>query len=67
MKKLFRNPDRGNIFGVCHGLGYYFNMDPVFIRVGFIMAGLLMPPLAILTYLVMWLAVPKYKTTKKSK
>jgi len=65
MKRLFRNKDKGSIAGICHGLGYYFNVDPVIVRVAFILAGLLMPPFAILTYLIMWVAVPKFNTKKR--
>jgi phage shock protein PspC (stress-responsive transcriptional regulator) len=65
MKKLFRNKDKGSIAGVCHGLGYYFNVDPVLIRGAFIMAGLLMPPFAILAYLTLWVVTPKYNNKRR--
>lgn len=65
MKRLFRNKDKGSIAGVCHGLGYYFNIDPVIVRVAFIMSALLMPPFAILAYLALWIAVPKYNNKKR--
>lgn len=32
------------LFGVCGGLGAYFNIDPTVVRVGFVIAGLI-PPL----------------------
>ena len=65
MKRLFRNKDKGSIAGVCHGLGYYFNIDPVIVRVAFIMSGLLMPPFAILAYIALWIAVPTYNNKKR--
>ena len=33
MKKLHRNKNDGKIAGVCSGIGDYFNIDPVFIRI----------------------------------
>lgn len=35
-KKLYRDRDHGLIFGVCSGLGHYFKIDPVVIRVIFV-------------------------------
>jgi len=32
-KRLYRNKKKGVLFGVCQGLGDYFNIDPVFIRI----------------------------------
>ena len=36
-KRLYRNKKEGILFGVCHGLGDYFNIDPVFIRIAWIL------------------------------
>ena len=36
-KRIYRNQERGIIFGVCEGLGDYFNIDPVFIRIAWIL------------------------------
>ena len=57
MKKLYRSKNDFKIAGVCGGLAEYFNVDPVIVRILFI---LLIPfgfigPLA---YLVMWAMVP---------
>ena len=35
MKKLKRNSREGIIAGVCEGLGEYFNIDPIIIRLLF--------------------------------
>ena len=34
-KRLYRNPEGAVIGGVCSGLGTYFRVDPVWIRIGF--------------------------------
>ena len=36
--KLYRSRTDKKIFGVCGGLGKYFECDPVFIRLGFALA-----------------------------
>ena len=36
-KRLYRNQKEGTLFGVCSGLGDYFNVDPVFIRIAWIL------------------------------
>jgi phage shock protein C len=36
-KRLYRDKQRGVLFGVCQGLGDYFNIDPVFIRIAWVL------------------------------
>jgi phage shock protein PspC (stress-responsive transcriptional regulator) len=57
MKKLYRSKEDLKIAGVCGGLGEYFNVDPVFIRILFI---LFIPigGLGILLYIIMWMMTP---------
>jgi phage shock protein PspC (stress-responsive transcriptional regulator) len=65
MKKLLRNPERGSIAGVCQGLGFYFNTDPILVRAAFVLSGLLFPPGAIITYVALWVLTPKFSTKRK--
>ncbi len=37
-KRLYRNPEEGVLFGVCAGIGDYFNIDPVLIRIIWILS-----------------------------
>ena len=37
-KRLYRDPDNKVLGGVCGGIGAYFNIDPVWIRVAFVIA-----------------------------
>ncbi len=60
-KRLFRDPDNAVLGGVCGGLGVYFNIDPVWFRVAFIVLTLLYGA-SILVYLLMWLIIPEAKT-----
>jgi phage shock protein C len=56
-KKLRRSRHERMIAGVCGGLGEYFNYDPAWIRLLFILF-LLLGGSAIFVYLVMWLVLP---------
>ncbi len=60
-KRLFRDPDNAVLGGVCGGLGAYFNIDPVWFRVAFIVLTFLYGS-SILIYLLMWLIIPEAKT-----
>ena len=68
MKKLYRNTSDGKIAGVCSGIGDYFEIDPVIIRLIFLSA-LFLGGVGIPVYLIAWFIVPKNlaKTTYASK
>jgi phage shock protein C len=55
--KLYRSRSNKMIAGVCGGLAKYFNMDPTWMRLLFIIF-LLLGGSAFLVYVVMWLIVP---------
>jgi phage shock protein PspC (stress-responsive transcriptional regulator) len=63
-KRLYRDPERKVIGGVCSGLGAYFNLDPVWVRVIFIIM-ILASGFGFLVYLILWLAVPEARTTSE--
>ncbi|MEW6610204.1 MAG: PspC domain-containing protein [Patescibacteria group bacterium] len=54
--KLYRSRENRMIAGVCGGLGEYFQIDPVLIRVLFVMAAL-WGGIGFLCYLVMWIVI----------
>jgi phage shock protein C len=56
-KKLWRSRKDRRIAGVCGGLGEYFNMDPTWIRIIFIIF-LLLGGSALIIYALMWIIVP---------
>ena len=58
MKKLYRFVEDRKIAGVCGGLGDYFDLDPVFFRLFFLMS-LLFGGLGALVYLILWIMVPE--------
>jgi len=53
MKKLFRNPKRGYIGGVCQGLGEHTNTDPILWRMLSIFGGFCF------IYLILWVILKK--------
>jgi phage shock protein C len=56
-KRLKRSRRDKMIGGVCGGLADYFYVDPTIIRLVFVLA--LFAGIGILTYLIMWIIVPK--------
>ncbi len=60
-KRLFRSKKDRIIGGVCGGLGNYFNLDPVLVRVVwavlFFAAGV-----GFLAYILAWIIVPEEQT-----
>ncbi|WP_439131651.1 PspC domain-containing protein [Polaribacter sp.] len=60
-KKLFRDADDKFLGGVCSGIGHYFNVDVIWIRIAFILftASGFFP----IAYIVLWVLLPEAKTT----
>ncbi len=61
-KRLYRDTENGMLAGVCAGLGKYFGIDPIWIRLLFI-ALLFAGFSGVLAYIVLWLLVPEAKTS----
>ena len=58
--RLYRNADRGLVFGVCAGLADYFGFDVTIVRVLVVLGTLFFPgPLVPVGYVVMALLLPK--------
>jgi phage shock protein PspC (stress-responsive transcriptional regulator) len=62
-KKLFRDPESRVLGGVCSGLSHYFNISKVLIRIILIILIIITSGTAFLPYLILWIAVPKARTT----
>jgi len=61
-KRLYRDTDEGMLAGVSSGLAHYFNIDPVLIRVLWIVL-VLIGGSGVLVYIIAWIAIPEAKTT----
>lgn len=62
-KKLYRDKDRGLIGGVCTGLGHYFGIEAVWIKIIFLL--LAFTSFGIIAYIILWIAIPKAVTTSE--
>ena len=55
-KKLYRNDKDSKIAGICSGIGDYFEIDPVIIRLlfllGFFLGG------GLIVYIIGWIIIP---------
>ena len=60
-RRIFRDPENRIIGGVSSGLAAYFNIDPLWIRLLFVVLFFSGP--GILIYIIMWIVVPKANTT----
>ncbi len=56
-KRLYRSKDDKVIAGVCGGIGQYFEIDPVIIRL--IWAIFAIAGVGILAYIIAWIIIPK--------
>ena len=56
MKRLYRNKQGAKIAGICSGIGDYFKIDPVMIRLLFLVALFLGGGLIV--YIIGWLVIP---------
>lgn len=62
--RMYRDPDRRIIGGVCAGMGAYWSIDPWIVRVIFI-AITLAGGLGLLIYLILYVVLPEAKTTSQ--
>jgi len=57
-KRLYRSESNRVIGGVCGGMGEYLGIDPIFLRIFFII-WTIMGELSVLAYFILWLVVPR--------
>jgi len=62
-RRMYRDPDRRVLGGVCGGLGAYFNIDPVTLRIITVALLFVTAGNIFWVYLILWIAVPKAATT----
>ncbi|MCB8965000.1 MAG: PspC domain-containing protein [Bacteroidales bacterium] len=64
LRRLYRDPENAIIGGVCSGLAEYFAVDPIVIRLVFILL-FFAKGFGLLLYLVLWVATHKAVTPKQ--
>ena len=55
-KRIYRSLKDRKIGGVCGGLGNYLSIDPVILRIGFLVA--LFFGAGVIIYIIAWLVIP---------
>ncbi|HUH25534.1 MAG TPA: PspC domain-containing protein [Flavobacterium sp.] len=60
-KKVYRDGEKRILGGVCSGLGHYLNVDPVWIRIIFLLL-LFLYGTSVLVYFILWIIIPKART-----
>ena len=58
MKRLYRSRKNSVIGGVCGGLGEYFDVDPVLIRIIWAVS-ILVGGVGVIAYVIAWIAIPQ--------
>ncbi len=67
--RIYRDPDSRIIGGVCSGLGHYFKIDPLWIRLFFVIFSITILKVVffgfspVLVYIILWIIIPEAKTT----
>ncbi|MXO06137.1 PspC domain-containing protein [Flavobacterium sp. HBTb2-11-1] len=64
-KKLYRDKEKGMIGGVATGLGHYFGIDAVWIKIIFLIFVFAGFGTGILAYFVLWIVTPEAVTTSE--
>ncbi len=62
-KRLYRDPENKMIGGVASGIGAYLHVDPLWIRILFIIS--LFTTLGAFIYIILWIVVPEALTTSE--
>lgn len=68
-KKFYRDSDNAILGGVCSGIGHYFNLDPVIVRVLYVVLTFGVNPISgklsaflFLFYFLLWIVMPAART-----
>jgi phage shock protein PspC (stress-responsive transcriptional regulator) len=61
-KKLYRDTENGKIGGVLTGLGHYFGIEKIWLRV-FLLVMLFVWGTGLLAYIILWIVMPEARTT----
>jgi phage shock protein PspC (stress-responsive transcriptional regulator) len=60
-RRMYRDPDHRVIGGVCSGIGAYFRIDPVILRILFLIAFFGFG-VGIIVYIILWIVLPEART-----
>ncbi|MGV3458872.1 MAG: PspC domain-containing protein [Flavobacterium sp.] len=63
VKKFYLDGDRAIVAGVCAGVGHYFRIDPLWVRIIFIASLIFTGGMSAIIYVLLWILIPKAITT----
>lgn len=66
IRKLHRSRTGKKLFGVCGGLGQYFDVDPVIVRILFVIGACASLGFVLLLYVIMAIVVPRAPVTQSA-
>lgn len=61
-RRLFRDPETGNVGGICAGIGHYFGLDPIWLRMAFVLSVLFLGT-GVFLYIILWIIMPEARTS----
>jgi phage shock protein PspC (stress-responsive transcriptional regulator) len=64
-KKLYRDKENGMVGGVCTGLGHYFGIDAVWLKIIFLIFVFAGFGTGVLAYIILWVVTPEAITTSE--
>ena len=64
-KKLYRDKENAKLGGVASGIGHYFSIDPLWIRILFIISPWITFGTSTVIYLILWILIPEAVTTSQ--
>ena len=62
-KKLYRDKDKGMLDGIAAGFGHYFGINPLWLRILFIISPFITVGTSIIIYIILWILIPPAETT----
>lgn len=62
VRRLYRDTDEAFVGGVAAGIAHYIQIDPVIIRLAFVLS-VLFSGIGIFIYIILWMIIPAAKTT----
>lgn len=64
-KKLYRDREKSLLGGVAAGIGHYFSIDPLWVRILFVISPWITFGTSILIYVILWILIPEAVTTSQ--
>lgn len=64
-RRLYRDRDNAIFGGVASGFSHYFNIDPLWIRILFIISPFISFGTSLVIYLILWILIPEALTTSQ--